>query len=1067
MPRGRQRTDNGKLQYALVTFNYVLHLLGAKSLTALSEDLKDPIYEGVDENGISRLYYAMRDHLHNGEVTTDDLLEYDHHIVKLTNEINEKRRDKIVWKYFQYLSLLFTEIYLDRYFHNKQGLVKELNEFLLNDFTFREGTWDGVPEFTEDDLNKLAFWCATGAGKTLMMQVHIKQYLYYAQKAGKLNDINNIILLTPNEELSRQHLEQLQKSNMSAELFSKGGLGGFFQKQTIQVIDINKLADTNGDKTVAVDSFEGNNLVLIDEAHKGSGGDVWMKYRNKLTENGFSFEYSATFGQAIGALGNKDKKEFLQIYGKATLFDYSYRYFYNDGYGKDYRIMNMREWQEQHMLAEYLTAYLLCLYEQKVVFKSDHRIERDFLIDNPLGVFVGGSVSASSAGNVWNGHQVSDVVMILLFLNDFLKQKNDYKQHIINILNGTTSLTDKNGNAIFSKAFKRLKKDNEYNIDAAKAEKIYQGILKEVFNASMEATLHIDVLKGQDGEIGLRVGTSDYFGLIFVGDTKKVADMCRATEAFDVFEKPFTNRSLFAEITEKTSTVNMLIGSKKFTEGWSCWRVSLMGLMNFGKSEGSQIIQMFGRGVRLKGYKMSLKRSTALDSSIKPHDSMIPKDLKVMETLNIFGVRSNYMDQFKAYLEDEGLPQNDSEIVELTIPTIQALPKGLKILRVDKDYNFKKEVPIRSLLDYRKTVRVTLDWYPKIQKLQSEKGGNGTAEKHEDWLRDWQLDLLNWTEVFFEMVNFKNERSWYNMEIHQEEMREILSDRQWYKLWVPERSMQFSSDYGRDVAEWQEIAVSLLKAFIDKAYKMKRGKEESKHQHIEVLTKEDPNFIREYEIAVSKTQENWIKALQSIEKEVREGTLNGLRRIENENFEALYFAQHLFNPVMFLSENFKPGEGNEVQIYPVAVNKGERKFINDLQRYYQQHGAGREIYLLRNVSRKGIGFFENAGFYPDFILWIREGRKQYVNFIDPKGISHLHGMDDEKIQLYKYLKDVIEPTLGDDSIALNSFIISNTDYRQVDFWGKGQLEKFHENHVLFQLNDGYVDDMMEMIKSAG
>ena len=184
MPRGRQRTDNGKLQYALVTFNYVLHLLGTKSLTALSEDLKDPIYEGVDENGISRLYYAMRDHLHNGEVTTDDLLEYDHHIVKLTNEINEKRRDKIVWKYFQYLSLLFTEIYLDRYFRNKQALVADLNTFLMTNFLQREGVWEGVPDFTEDDLNKLAFWCATGAGKTLMMQVHIKQYLYYAQKAG-------------------------------------------------------------------------------------------------------------------------------------------------------------------------------------------------------------------------------------------------------------------------------------------------------------------------------------------------------------------------------------------------------------------------------------------------------------------------------------------------------------------------------------------------------------------------------------------------------------------------------------------------------------------------------------------------------------------------------------------------------------------------------------------------------------------------------------------------------------------------------------------------------------------
>ena len=86
--------------------------------------------------------------------------------------------------------------------------------------------------------------------------------------------------------------------------------------------------------------------------------------------------------------------------------------------------------------------------------------------------------------------------------------------------------------------------------------------------------------------------------------------------------------------------------------------------------------------------------------------------------------------------------------------------------------------------------------------------------------------------------------------------------------------------------------------------------------------------------------------------------------------------------------------------------------------------------------------------------------------IDPKGISHLHGMEDEKIQLYKYLKDVIEPTLGYDSIALNSFIISNTDYRQVDFWGQGQLKAFHDNHVLFQINNGYVDDLMEMIKTA-
>lgn len=1065
MPRQRRnsKNDNGKLQYALVTFNYVLHLLGANSLTALSEDLKEPAYEGVDENGISKLYHAMVKHMHNGEVTIEDLLEYDHHIVKFTNEINDKRRDKIQWKYFQYLSLLFTEIYLDRYFHNKQGFIQELNDFLLNNFAFREGTWDGVPEFTEDDLNKLAFWCATGAGKTLMMHVHIKQYLYYAQQSGRRGDINNIILLTPNEELSRQHLDNLQKSNITAELFSKEGQGGMFQCQTVQVIDINKLGDKNGDKTVAVSSFEGNNLVLIDEAHKGSGGDVWMKYRNQLTESGFSFEYSATFGQAIGALPPGDKKEFLQIYGKATLFDYSYRYFYNDGYGKDYRIMNMHDWQEQHMLAEYLTAYLLSLYEQKVVFRSDHRIEKDFLIDNPLGVFVGGSVSASSAANVWNDYQVSDVVMILLFLKDFIENKTEYKQYICNILNGTTSLTDKNGNAIFNKAFKRLKRDNQHSVDAAKAENIYKGILKEVFNTTLEARLHVDLLKGQDGEIGLRVGDSPYFGLIFVGDTSKVSKMCAGCD-IDVFEKQYSGRSLFAEITEKDSSVNLLIGSKKFTEGWSCWRVSLMGLMNFGKSEGSQIIQMFGRGVRLKGYKMSLKRSSALDLSIKPADKDIPKDIKVMETLNVFGVKSDYMDKFKEYLEDEGLPKNDSDIVEITVHTMMDLPKDLKILRVDKDYNFKRDVTISDLRQYTGVVKVTLDWYPKIQRRESDRSYlTTTAEKNEDKLLDWQLNLINWTEVFFEIVEFKNERSWYNLELSIDQLKEIFKEYSWYTLYVPAQSMQRGTDYGKDVAEWQDIAITLLKLYVDKVYRMVRGNEESKHQYIATLTQDDPNFIKEYEIVVNKEQENWIGALQSIEKEVLAGTFNGLKHIVANNFEALFFAQHLYNPIMFLDEHFNRGgdDSNVVSIYPIALNRGERKFVQDLKRYYEQYGQGRDIYLLRNVSRKGIGFFESSGFYPDFILWIREGDKQLITFIDPKGISRLQGLDDEKVLLFDRLKNDIEPTLKDKNVVLNSFIVSNTSANDVRRWGSPS--DFKNKHVLFQEDPNYVNDLMEMV----
>ena len=75
-----------------------------------------------------------------------------------------------------------------------------------------------------------------------------------------------------------------------------------------------------------------------------------------------------------------------------------------------------------------------------------------------------------------------------------------------------------------------------------------------------------------------------------------------------------------------------------------------MGLINFAKGEGSQAIQLFGRGVRLKGYQGRLKRSSKLDVP-----ATIPKDIQALETLTIFGVKAQYMEDF-AFLELEEMP---------------------------------------------------------------------------------------------------------------------------------------------------------------------------------------------------------------------------------------------------------------------------------------------------------------------------------------------------------------------------------------------------------------------------
>ena len=102
-------------------------------------------------------------------------------------------------------------------------------------------------------------------------------------------------------------------------------------------------------------------------------------------------------------------------------------------------------------------------------------------------------------------------------------------------------------------------------------------MLNEIFNSVVAgASLHIDNLKGQDGEIGLRIGNAEYFGVINVGDDSGLIKICEAQKLL-VDEKDFSS-SLFQEINSKHSKINVLIGSKKFTEGWSSWRVSTMGV---------------------------------------------------------------------------------------------------------------------------------------------------------------------------------------------------------------------------------------------------------------------------------------------------------------------------------------------------------------------------------------------------------------------------------------------------------------------------------------------------------
>ena len=192
MPRGqrqtRQQQVEGKLSNSLVLNRYILSLFRVTSLEALSEHLKDPVLEGWDENNVSYFYRELLSRLFaTSELTEEMLLAYDENIYRHTKAISEKREAQVKWKYFQHLSLLFTEIYLDKYFSDRKKLLTDINTYLQLTFNADPKTYHGMTDFTESDLNKVAFWSATGSGKTLLMHVNVLQYRHYAEKYRQYN----------------------------------------------------------------------------------------------------------------------------------------------------------------------------------------------------------------------------------------------------------------------------------------------------------------------------------------------------------------------------------------------------------------------------------------------------------------------------------------------------------------------------------------------------------------------------------------------------------------------------------------------------------------------------------------------------------------------------------------------------------------------------------------------------------------------------------------------------------------------------------------------------------------
>jgi len=1017
-----------ELHKRLVLNRYFLDQLGYENFDGLREKLRDA-REGFDSDGRSYFAQALISHA-NLKIPVEDILRYDQAIKEYVDKLVRNRRDAITLKYFQYLAVLFSEIFLDRYFNRRKQFLAELNLFVdkLNEQEANSEEW--FSHFKEEELRKLAYWMATGSGKTLVMHINYWQYLKYT--AEKLD---NIILVTPNEGLSKQHFNEMQKSRISCRMYEAGAASLTLNKDEVLIIDIHKLTEEKKGEgvRVEVDYFEGRNLVFIDEGHKGQATEerTWKKLREKLGRTGFIFEYSATFGQVIG----ERDKELLDEYSKAIIFDYSYKYFYTDGYGKDFYVYNLSEKASKKQFHEkgfqeqfrdlILTANLLSFYEQMLLFERHKDELREYQIEKPLWAFIGSKVSGAGIN--------SDTLKVVQFLKKIIENKGFLKGNIDKILNGTSGLIDSQGNDIFEKRFKWLRK-NGYSID---------DIYEKVFNAKV-GSLSLFELKTAEGEIGIRMGEGDYFGVINIGDVAGFKKLL-TSEGIEVKADNITT-SLFDKINTPDSNVNILIGAKKFIEGWDSWRVSSMGLINMGKGEGPQIIQLFGRGVRLKGKGHSLRRSDADEK--KYH-------IKALETLNIFGLNADYINTFLETIRREGV---EYEEVQLPIRLMDKKEwEGLYVLRTPENFEFRRQITLELQESILNKVRV--DIRPRIVLAHGMELAEAEAEEGRVILEDKYLDLLNWDDIYLEILNYKTTKGYSNLAIGKGVLQDIVKKKTVYSLYAHKE--QVTPRNFAELDKLKEIVLIVLKSYIDRFYNHTLQQEESRQLTLEGLDSRHENLaFGRYVLLIPKSVE-FEDEIEEIKKLLNQA--DEIYKKDRREIPTIHFDRHLYTPLVVY------GKGKDfIKTIPPRLNEGETEFIKRLRDYVkinQKTFSDVEIFVLRNISRRGVKFFQTSGFYPDFIVWIREGDNQTIAFIDPKGIRMKGNFNDEKIELHRVIKD-IEKKLNNPKVRLESFILSVSRYHDIKETfedGKRKKEEFEEHHVLFMEDEDLIEKLFKKL----
>ena len=793
--------------------------------------------------------------------------------------------------------------------------------------------------------NMASFWMATGSGKSIVM-IKLISLMQKLMKNGEIES-KPIMLLVPNDKILHQFKTHIQSFNAyqpiqitcnEIKAYDNQSLPDFENVVFLGRSDLLDIKENVG-KDSKAKRLNYNNLmrekgwyILLDEAHKGDSKDSIRKsYIRDLAKgrerqeypHGFIFNFSATFDNDIELF--------------TCAFNYNLEKFNNDGYGKNIVVLdsNLKAFKDSKVdssdekLERIMESFILFVGIKQELKSLKAKFE-NLHYHNPLIIAVADKVNTKDAG-------------IKLYFEAIMKILQDSKD----ISEIAKNLAKKLESSNIYFAEKEMNKDFLERL--AKVDS--KDLREQIFYAKETSSLECCKIKGNNKELAFKSkNATKPFLLLNIGSIKEWEKSY--LDGLGIESGEDMAKGYFEELNHKESPIQIMMGSKVFSEGWDSNRVNFINFINIGsKNAKKYVLQTIGRGVRIEPFLNKRKRLSALKEEMDFKEACL-KYAPALKTLFIMA--------------------SDNK-------AISSIIEGLNVIMRTKPLQGFKKTKILSPLPVPKYKnKATLHQQYKISAKE--------AEDLREFMQDYDEDVLIVKQCLYEGFKYSTF----------EEIKKFNEDEK------PQIQKSGGNEDKFDAKRTLKIINASLNAKLKEFDKFEDLKDEIKH-----YKEMQANFSEEEVRKINEVIKSVVRVKSEVElkedfnsgkidideytRQIKQG-LDEVQFKENYTISAK-LKKHYYKPLVIYHK-----DDGKSEINFAITHKSEREFLQDLEKNLQNEAflKGYKWCFLKLVEKKDeiyIPYFDEREqkerkFYLDFIFWLKKDKYFKILFIDPKGLNY-------------------------------------------------------------------------------